>query len=166
MACVNATPARRNARPSPAEYTASSTAPRTTELVVGQREDRREHDADTRRRAHRERCPEQHGGASPPGPRDEAGREEALRPRQQADEREPEDDEHEAGELGLPVEGQHAADRGRPRAQDHEDDGEAGDERQAPQRDAACGTRLAEAIGLDRRHRREVAGHERQDARA
>ena len=123
-----------------------------------------EHGADAGRGTDGERSTEQHARASPPRARDQPRREDPLRPRQQADERQPEHDEHEAGELGLPIEGQHAADRSRARSEDDEDDGEAGDERQASERDAPRGARLAEAVGLDRRDRREVARHERQDA--
>ena len=92
------------------------------------------------------------------------GREDPLGPRQQADEREPEHDEHEAGQLDLPGGGQHTADGSRSRSEDDEDDREPGDERQAPERHVASRSRLAEPIGLDRGHRRQVAGHERQDA--
>ncbi len=106
--------------------------------------------ADARRGADGERSAEQQARPSSTRARDQAGREDPLRPRQQADEGEPEDDEHEAGELGLPIEGQHAADRSRARSEDDEDDREPGDERQAPERNAPRGPRLAEPVGLDR----------------
>ena len=47
----------------------------------------------------RERAAEQEAGAAPPRVLDEPGSEQPLRPRQQAHEREAEDDQDEAGDL-------------------------------------------------------------------
>ena len=123
-----------------------------------------EHCPDARCGADGERAPEQNTRPAAPRAGEHARCEDPLGPRQQADEREPEHDEHEAGQLDLPGRGQHAADGSRSRSEDDEDDGEPGDERQAPERHVASRSRLAEPVGLDRGHRRQVAGHERQDA--
>ena len=99
-----------------------------------------------------------------PGAGEEARRQDPLGPRQQPDESEAEDDEDQAGELGLPLRRQHAADRRRARAEDDEDDGEAGDERNARKRDVPRRPGLAEPVGLDRGNGREVSGNQRQHA--
>ena len=62
---------------------------------AGEHEDRRQHGADARRRADRERAAEQHARAAAPRALHEPGTDEPLGPRQQAHEREPEDDEDE-----------------------------------------------------------------------
>ena len=58
-----------------------------------------------------------------------------------------------------------AADRGGTGPERHEHDGEADEERDARDDDPTRNSALAEPVRLDRRHRREVAGHERQHAR-
>ena len=128
------------------------------------REDRGEHRADARRRADRERCAEQDARVSPARSRQQARGEEPLRPGQKPDERQPDDDEDQAGELELAVGRQDASDRGRCDPEDDEDDREAEDERQAGERDPARGSGRSEPVGLDRRHGRQVARHEREDA--
>ena len=60
---------------------------------------------------------------------------------------------------------EHRRDARRGGAEHDEDDGEAGDEREAADEDPARRPRLAQPAGLDRRDRRQVAGHERQHAR-
>ena len=57
-----------------------------------------------------------------------------------------------------------AADERRADAEQDEDRGEAEDERHARDDDAPRRSRLPEVLRVDRRHRREVAGHERQHA--
>ena len=132
--------------------------------IAGQDEDRGENRPDAGRSANGEGRSEEHARATLASPGEEAGRHDSLRPGQQPDEREAEDDEDEAGELGLQVGVEDAADRRRARAEQDEDDGEAGDERQAGKCDAAGGTRPAQLIGFDRGDRREVSGDERQHA--
>ena len=83
-----------------------------------------------------------------------------------ADEREPDHDEHEAGDLGLGRLRDDARDRRRPGAEHDEHDREAGDERHARRaRFAVPSPRSPSAVDLERRDRREVAGDERQHAR-
>jgi hypothetical protein len=95
---------------------------------------------------------------------EEARRKHALRPRQQTEERQPEDDEEDAGELGLTGGAQNAADCRCSGTESDEHEREAGDERHARKRDAPRDARLTETIGLDRRDGREVAGYEREHA--
>jgi hypothetical protein len=132
--------------------------------IAGQDEDRRQDRSDARCGANRESRSEQRARPPLAGPDEETRGQDPLRPGQQPDEREAEDDENEAGELGLPVSVEDAADRRRARAEQDEDDGEAADERQAGERDPAGGSRAAKLVGLDRGYRRQVAGNERQDA--
>ena len=114
-----------------------------------------------------EGAPEQEAGAAPPRVLDEAGAEQPLRPRQQAHEREAEDDQDEAGDLLHQelVLREREPDRGRTGAEQDEDGHEPGDERDAGADDAPRRARLAQPLGLDGGDRGEVAGDERQDAR-
>ena len=79
---------------------------------------------------------------------------------------EPDDDEHEAGDLLQQelVAEERAADDRSADTERHEDGREAEDERDAGDDDATRRARLAEAVGLDGGDRRQVAGHERQHA--
>ena len=94
-------------------------------------EDRGEHRADARGGADGERAAEQRVRPAAAGVLQQARRDRALRPRQQPDEREPDHDQHEAGDLDLRLLVDRAADRGRAGAEQHEDGGEAEDERDA-----------------------------------
>ena len=105
--------------------------------VAREHEHGREHGADARRRAHGERAAEQRARAAPARAGEQARRDDALRHRQQADEGEPEHDEHEARDLGLRVRRDGVADRRGAGAEHDEDDREAEDERQAREHDAA-----------------------------
>ena len=67
----------------------------------------------------------------PPRALEHARRDDSLRPRQQAHERQPEHDEHETGDLVAPLGVDVAADRGRPGPERDEDYGEADEERDA-----------------------------------
>ena len=129
-----------------------------------QHQHRREDGADARRGTHRKGGPEQDARAAPPRPGQKARRDEPLGPGQESEERKPEDDEHEPGELGATVRVEDAADGCSSRAEDDEDRREAEDERNARARHSPPDSGLAEPVGLDGRHGRQVAGHERQDA--
>ena len=85
----------------------------------------------------------------------QARRDGALRPRQQPEEREPEHDEHEAGDLGLRrlVDDAARSPRRRRRAAT-KTTVKPSDERQARDDDAPRRPALAEAVDLDRRDRR------------
>ena len=74
-----------------------------------------------------------------------ARRDDLLRQRQQAHEREPEHDEHEAGDL-VRRSGSTAADRRRARAEHHEHDREADEERHARDDDPPRHAPLAEPV--------------------
>ena len=76
----------------------------------------------------------------------------------------PEHDEHEAGDLRARLRSTEPPSAAARRAENDEDDGEAEDEGHARRNDAARHPALAEPVDLDRRDRREVAGHERQHA--
>ena len=107
---------------------------------------------------------EQHARAGAPRARQEPRRDHAFRPRQETEEDKAEYDENETGDLELALGVQRAADRGGRRAEQHEHDREAEDERQARDDDASCGARLAEAARVDRGYRGEVARDQRQHA--
>ena len=77
-------------------------------------------------------------------PGQQPGRDHALRHRQQPDEREPDHDEHEAGDLGLSALREDVADCRRAGAEDDEDDGEPEDERHARAHDPPRGASLPE----------------------
>ena len=94
------------------------------------------------------------------------GRHRALRPRQQPDEREPDHDQHETGDLDLGLLVDRAADRGGAGAEQHEDGREAEDERDARDHDPPADAALTEPVDLDRRDRREITRQQRQHARA
>ena len=130
-------------------------------------EDRGEHRADARRGADGERAAEQHARPAPPRFLHETGSDEALGPRQEAHEREP---EHHQDEARDPLEQEliaedPSADQRRADSEQHEERREADDERHAARDDPARGPRLSEPIGVDGRDRREVRGDERQHAR-
>ena len=80
----------------------------------------------------------------------------------------PKHDEHEAGDLleqELVAEERRRRRAAAPTPSSDEDGGEPEHERDARDARPAGPARLAEPVGLDRRDRRQVAGHERQDAR-
>src|SRR6266508_2010183 len=139
---------------------------RPTHDLLGAREDedRGENRPDARRGTYGKGGTEESARAALPRATQEPGSDDPLGPRQQADEREPQHDEDEAGELGLAVGVEQAADRSRPGAQEDEDDREAGDEGQARKHDAPRRARVSEAVRLHGGDRREVPGHEREDA--
>ena len=96
---------------------------------------------------------------------DEAGAEEALRPRQQAHEREAEDDQDETGDLlhqELVLREGEADGRSTGSEQDEHGD-EPGDEWDARANDPARRAGLAQPLGFDRGDRGEIPRDERQD---
>ena len=119
------------------------------------------HGADT----DRERAAEQHGRAAACGP----GRRARAQARAPGHGSSPTNARpittrmNPAISLGLLVD--RARDRGSAGTEDHEHDREPDDERDARDHDPAARAALAEPLDLDRRDRREVAGHERQHAR-
>ena len=115
--------------------------------------------------ADRECAAEQRVRPAAPGVLQQAGRHRALRPRQQPDEREPDHDQHEAGDLDLRLLVDRAADRGGAGAEQHEDGREAEDERDARDHDPPADAALAEPVDLDGGDRREIARQQRQHAR-
>ncbi len=114
MACVNAHAGEEERQAEPGWVDRQQHRAAHDGARRGQRQDRREHDADAGRGTNSRRAPSSTLDPRRRSAREEARREEPLRPRQKADEREPEHDEHEAGQLDLPVEGQHAADAAAP----------------------------------------------------
>jgi hypothetical protein len=104
-------------------------------------------------------------GPAPTRARQEPGCNHALRDREQPDEREPEHDEDEAGDLRLSALREEVADRRRTGAEDDEDDGESDDERHAGAYDSSGRPPLAEASAFDARERGQVPGYEREHAR-
>ncbi len=92
------------------------------------------------------------------------GASDALRPGQEPQEGEAEDDQNEAGELGAAVRVECPAERRRTRAEHDEHRREPEDERDARPRDPPLHSRLAQPVGLDGGDGGEVARDERQDA--
>jgi hypothetical protein len=92
--------------------------------------------------------------------------EQALGPREQPHEREPEDHEDEPRDpFQQELVGEEtAANEPGAHAEQDEDRREAEHERDAGRDDPPRRSRLAEAVRVDRRHRREVAGDEREHA--
>jgi hypothetical protein len=122
--------------------------------VPGQHEHRGEDGSDARRRTHGKRGTEQGARSAPVCARQEARRDDPFGPRQKSEEREPEHDEDEPGELGPPVQIEQTAERRRPGPKGDEDGGEAENERNARLGDAEPDARLAEPVCFDRRNRR------------
>ncbi len=91
----------------------------------------------------------------------EPARHDPVGPGQQAHEGKTGDDEDEARDRLLRLVVHHIGDQVRRSAQRHEHDREAGDEREARDRDAPTHARVAKALRLDRRDRREIPRHER-----
>ena len=134
---------------------------------AGEDEDRSEHRPDARRGADGERAAEQDARAAASRLLQQPGSDEALRPRQQPHEREPEHDEDEARdalEEELVAEDATADERSTD-AEENEEGREAEDERNAPPDHTPSVPGLAELVGVDRRDGREVGRHERQHAR-
>ena len=88
-----------------------------------------------------------------------------IRPGQQSEERQAGDDEDEARDRTLCLVRQRVGDEARGSPECDENNGEAGDEREARKRDASPDARVTQPLGIDGRDCRQVAGHERQHAR-
>ena len=123
--------------------------------------------SDARGGTNGERASEQQPRASAPRALYEAGADKSLRPGQQAHEREPEDDEHEARDAleQKLVPEEPCSKELRPDPETHEHRGEPEHERDAREHNPASGAAFAKPFSLDGRHRRQIAGDERQDAR-
>ena len=116
-------------------------------------------------RADREGATEQHARATPARAVQETAGDEAIRAREQTEERETGDDEDEAGDRPLRAVRQRARDQARRRAERDEHDREPRDERETRDCNAAPHSRIAKPLRVDGGDGGEITGHKREHAR-